>query len=417
MSLDRDDLGHPVVGKALVSLVLFRCIGAVFVFGLSIREHGLLATAPWTVAVLVLVVALNVAALVLLRDGRRALLAHPGVVVADIAVAVAVNVWAGALAARGTYLTPYQDPMSIYLTGTVTLWAFLMGGVAGLWGAGVGLAAHWATGLVNGYGAGALANGVLYERWVWLLLGVVGATLVSRGVADGLRAEHRARLASCRAAQGEAEARILREAHGGVLPTLASIRHLLGAEGDRGEQTAAVLGLVHDCEATVRRRLVEWNGGWSEVRTAVEDEIERLRKRRQLAGESAVHIEVVEVGAMPALEPFVAGALVEAVGEAVRNAVRHASATRVVVKLRSTGGWLSAVVRDDGCGFTHTREGFGIRHSIRNPLEAVGGSAVRSGGPGEGTRWELRVPVLAAGRARGGLGTTTHSRLWAALAR
>ncbi|MGH8886304.1 MAG: sensor histidine kinase [Egibacteraceae bacterium] len=417
MSLDRDDLGHPVVGKALVSLGLFRCIGAVFVFGLSIREHGLLATAPWTVAVLVFAAVLNVTALVLVRDGRRALLAHPGVVAADVALAVAVNVWAGALAARGTYLTPYQDPMSIYLTGTVTLWAFLMGGAAGVWGAGVGLAAHWATGMVNGYGAGALANGVLYERWVWLLLGVVGAALVSRGVADGLRAEHRARLASCRAAQAEAEARILREAHGGVLPTLASIRHLLGAEGDRGEQATAVLGLVHDCETTLRRRLVEWNGGWSEVRSAVEDEIARLRKRRQLARESAVHVEVVEVGAMPAVEPFVAGALVEAIGEAVRNAVRHANATRVVVKLASTGSWLSAVVRDDGCGFARTREGFGIRHSIRNPLKAVGGCAARRGGPGEGTRWELRVPVVAADHSQDGVGRTTHSRRSAALAR
>lgn len=405
------------MGKALVSLALFRCIGAVFVFGLSIREHGLLPTAPWTVAVLVLAVALNVAALVLLRDGRRALLAHPGVVTVDVTVAVAVNVWAGALAAPDTYLMPYQDPMSIYLTGTVTLWAFLMGVPAGLWGAGVGLLGHWATGLVNGYGTGTLANGVLYERWIWLVLGVVGATLVSRGVADGLRAEHRARLASCRAARAEAEARILREAHGGVLPTLASIRHLLRAEGSQVEQAAAVLGLVHDCETTVRRRLVEWNGGWSEVRAAVEEEIARLRKRRQLAGESAIHIEVVEVGAMPAVEPFAAGALVEAVGEAVRNAVRHAKASRVVVKLQHADGWLSAVVRDDGCGFAHPREGFGIRHSIRNPLEAVGGSADRRGGPGEGTRWELRVPVVVVGRAGAVLGTTTHSRRSAALAR
>jgi signal transduction histidine kinase len=284
----------------------------------------------------------------------------------------------------------------------LTMWTFLLGPGVSLWAAVLGLVTHWVTGLVNGYGTATFTHPALYERWFWLLFGVVGASMVSKGLADGLRAERREREASRRAARAEAEARVLRDAHGGVLPTLASVRHLALAGTDQGP---AIVALVHECEAVIRRRIVEWNGGWSELRSGIEDEIAQLRKRRQLAGEPALLIDVVEVGPIPPVAPIAIATLLEAVGEAVRNAARHASASRIVVKIQGTAEVLTVVVRDDGCGF-QGREGFGVRHSIREPLQAVGGSARLQTGPGRGTRWEFHMPAARDAHA---VGMATHS--------
>ena len=84
--------------------------------------------------------------------------------------------------------------------------------------------------------------------------------------------------------------------------------------------------------------------------------------------------------------------------ELLANAVLHANAKRVDVRLADVGGYLVLVVQDDGRGFSPERlaerlaDGHVGLASQRVRIEAAGGSMDVSSTPGEGTRVEIRVP-------------------------
>lgn len=82
--------------------------------------------------------------------------------------------------------------------------------------------------------------------------------------------------------------------------------------------------------------------------------------------------------------------------EAVRNAVRHAEASRVSVRLREDGdGWLELAIADDGRGFDPERVAGGDRYGLvgmRERVGAVGGEIELESSPGRGTEIRVRVP-------------------------
>ena len=85
-------------------------------------------------------------------------------------------------------------------------------------------------------------------------------------------------------------------------------------------------------------------------------------------------------------------ALAGAVGEAVTNAIKHATADAIVVYVETEDdGGVFASVRDDGCGFDPTRAttGRGLDGSIRGRMTTVGGGSEIVSAPGRGT--EVRV--------------------------
>ena len=75
-----------------------------------------------------------------------------------------------------------------------------------------------------------------------------------------------------------------------------------------------------------------------------------------------------------------------AIGEAVANALEHASASRVVVFVETDDhGQIFASVDDDGVGFDvdAPRSGHGLRESVQGRIESMGGRAtIRSGQTG-----------------------------------
>jgi PAS domain S-box-containing protein len=100
-----------------------------------------------------------------------------------------------------------------------------------------------------------------------------------------------------------------------------------------------------------------------------------------------------------AIERSLATAVFRIFQEALTNVARHAEAEHVVVTLRVSSGFLVLEVSDNGRGlepeavFAPTSLGLlGIRERARR----LGGAALISGGPGEGTTVTLRVPVGAA---------------------
>lgn len=104
----------------------------------------------------------------------------------------------------------------------------------------------------------------------------------------------------------------------------------------------------------------------------------------------------------PVFEPprFVAGSLLLAVQEAVRNAFNHGrpTAVEVILEYARDGRSIGVTVRDDGCGFMPGSQAgpaqghFGMQ-GMRERAEALGGACTVTSTPGAGTTVEFRVPI------------------------
>ncbi len=80
------------------------------------------------------------------------------------------------------------------------------------------------------------------------------------------------------------------------------------------------------------------------------------------------------------------------VKEAVRNAVKHADATRIVVRVRREGDWLGVAVSDDGHGFDQeVTGGLGLR-IIRYAVADAGGRLSIASTSGTGTTVRIQLP-------------------------
>lgn len=114
----------------------------------------------------------------------------------------------------------------------------------------------------------------------------------------------------------------------------------------------------------------------------------------------ATRIEVRTEGDFSHVSDFVAGNLVFAAQEALRNALKHA-APRVVTLEATTAartGWISVSIRDDGAGFvpgqvSGAHQGhFGLV-GMRERIERLEGTLHLESTPGRGTTVRLEVPL------------------------
>jgi signal transduction histidine kinase len=84
--------------------------------------------------------------------------------------------------------------------------------------------------------------------------------------------------------------------------------------------------------------------------------------------------------------------------EGIRNAVVHASPSRIVVRLDERDGWLWFEIDDDGVGFqgANTTDGRGLAN-MGSRLEELGGRlSIASSGGGTQVRGAVPVPGVAA---------------------
>jgi signal transduction histidine kinase len=91
--------------------------------------------------------------------------------------------------------------------------------------------------------------------------------------------------------------------------------------------------------------------------------------------------------------------------EALSNARRHASATRVAITLVVDGGVATLVVADDGSGFAVDRperitRGEGLA-SMHERARRLGGDCAVASKPGQGTRVAVTVPLPLEGEGAG----------------
>ncbi len=124
---------------------------------------------------------------------------------------------------------------------------------------------------------------------------------------------------------------------------------------------------------------------------------------REVAVGGAWQAEVLIEDDGARLAPPVALALYRIAQEALRNARKHARATRVTLTLTERDGGLLLQVEDDGAGVqtlgAESPRGLGMV-SMHERARLVGGHLNVRTGPGEGTRVEAWVPLALPGVRR-----------------
>jgi signal transduction histidine kinase len=98
------------------------------------------------------------------------------------------------------------------------------------------------------------------------------------------------------------------------------------------------------------------------------------------------------------LAPATVTALIEALGAALENVVKHSQATVAQVELVYSPGTVTIMVTDEGVGFdpeTIPADRLGIRASIDARLASVGGRVQIWSSPGSGTSIVMTAPVVS----------------------
>jgi signal transduction histidine kinase len=111
----------------------------------------------------------------------------------------------------------------------------------------------------------------------------------------------------------------------------------------------------------------------------------------------SVHGDAVALSVEGDAEPRgSAGEILRIAQEALQNALRHAGASHVDVRLRAHDGHLSVAVADDGAGFDPDEPGLRSRRlgltSMEERARALGGTLSIESRPGAGTTVVLEVP-------------------------
>jgi signal transduction histidine kinase len=268
------------------------------------------------------------------------------------------------------------------IAGPVVAWAIYGGRRLGAIGALI-------IGMCDLFVRGSIDQNTLTGTVLLLLAGIAIGHISRLGhVAEG----RLARAVQMEAATRERE-RLARGIHDSVLQVLALVAHRAAALG--GE--AAELGRLAGEQEAALRSLVGSAGSAPIADGTVAD-------LRPSLDRFATRTVSIIVPATPVLmQTSTRDELTAAVASALDNVRRHGGPeTQAWVLVEDEVGTVTVTVRDDGPGFAPGRLDeaeaagrLGVAQSIRGRLRDLGGSAVISSRPGEGTEVELSVPRLA----------------------
>ncbi|MCY7380183.1 MAG: sensor histidine kinase [Gemmatimonadaceae bacterium] len=200
--------------------------------------------------------------------------------------------------------------------------------------------------------------------------------------------------------QDEERARVARELHDSTAQILTAVMLQLGAAA-RESESAPLTARI----ATLRELAAE---ALEEVRSLSHTRHPRILDDlglpaalewlgRQTRSQTALDVQVCVDLSEPAIPAPVASVLYRVAQEALRNAVRHADAHVVELRLRHESSAAVLEVIDDGLGFDVTsaeerRPGMGL-FSMRERVALVNGRLVVTSGRGRGTRVVATVPL------------------------
>jgi signal transduction histidine kinase len=221
----------------------------------------------------------------------------------------------------------------------------------------------------------------------------VGALLSARQLADDLKRSY----AEVVRVREQERLRLRRDLHDGVGPSLAGVAlqleglaQRLSTEPDLAARAGRARDLLVATVADVRR-IVDG------LRPAAVEELGLERALRELATREGDPVQVlVDVDLHEVLDPATEVAVYRIVGEAVTNALRHAGASIVRVRVATDGEGVQVEVVDDGTGIdVPAQRGVGLQ-SMHDRADELGGRMDVGRGPDGGTRVVVRLPVGAA---------------------
>ena len=201
--------------------------------------------------------------------------------------------------------------------------------------------------------------------------------------------------------QEDERRRLARELHDGIGQTLTALKHRLVQLGDgmpsaqRAQLDAAIAlcgGALEDTRHLSRL-----------LRPPILDDLGLEAALRALArslGEAGGPAVSVEVGALPPLDDDLQTLLFRVAQEALNNAVRHAAARTVLLRLIAHAGFLQLQVADDGRGCdpeVALRAGGSGLSGMRERLRLYDGRLELHSAPGTGTRLRAVLPCPAPG--------------------
>ncbi len=213
---------------------------------------------------------------------------------------------------------------------------------------------------------------------------------------ERLEAERRRVSSAALNAQEEERARVARDLHDEVNQALTGL--LLRLEAAREKAPPELAAELAEIRALANQAMQELLSLARQLRpTALDD----LGLRAALAGhvsdldrQGALDADFEAEGALGDLPENVQLVVYRVAQEALSNAVRHAEAGRVDVRLGRAGDTVTLAVADDGRGFAFDRIGTGLGiGGMRERALLVGGDLQVESRPGEGTRVRLSVPI------------------------
>jgi signal transduction histidine kinase len=197
--------------------------------------------------------------------------------------------------------------------------------------------------------------------------------------------------------------RLARELHDSVTQQLFGVVLAAQSAGEllaRGDATAGEE--LERVQALARGAMDELRSVVFELRPAsleAEGLAQVLRKHVEVLRRISTRPPAIElrIAAPPPLRAEAAGQVFRIAQEALQNALRHADATRIEVRLEDGGGRLLLTVADDGRGFDPDAPVLRSRRlgltSMEERASEVGGRLSLVSRPGEGTTVRLEVPA------------------------
>ena len=231
--------------------------------------------------------------------------------------------------------------------------------------------------------------------------------VTNRKLADNELRESRESLrrlsASLQQVREEEKARIARELHDELGQALTSLKmdleeiagHFEPQQNEPLKRVDAMRSVLNATVASVRRIATE-------LRPLMLDDLGLIATIEWLTSDFAARTGLQVAVDLPGPElnvaKDVATALFRVLQESLTNVTRHANASRVEVKLSTSGAEARLHIRDDGKGIEpasmHKSRSFGLL-GMRERAAMVGGTLTIDGSPGAGTTIVMTVPTAA----------------------
>ncbi|WP_079710755.1 sensor histidine kinase [Paraliobacillus ryukyuensis] len=203
-------------------------------------------------------------------------------------------------------------------------------------------------------------------------------------------------------AQEEERRRLSREIHDGPAQMLANI--LLRSElidktfKQRGREEALIE--MKSVRSMVRSSLYEVRRIIYDLRPMALDDlglVPTIKKYvENMAEYNQMNITFTPLSLWDRLDTKYEVALFRLIQEAVQNAIKHAEASKIDVKLEKSSNTILVIIKDDGKGFDvkqRKENSFGLI-GMKERLEMLNGSIDIHSKVGQGTRIEIQVPLL-----------------------